>query len=155
MVYVADYKGLRKLKADGTRVWAFDCWGHKSNVVLDGGMVSFFCSKTLYLLGEDGSTLLKRRFKPLASNLVKKDTLFVFATVDKKVFDKLMNEQRNRAKASWKGSGDAASTGDFKSLLEWIINHLIFSDAFYFAIDESTCKFCEYQAPCKNFKYLL
>ena len=44
---------------------------------------------------------------------------------------------------------------DFKSLLEWIINHLIFSDAFYFAIDESTCKFCEYQAPCKNFKYLL
>ena len=86
VVYVADYKGLRKLKADGTRIWAFDCWGQKSNVVLDGGMVSFFCSKTLYLLGEDGSTLLKRRFKPLASNLVKKDTLFVFATVDKKVF---------------------------------------------------------------------
>ncbi len=44
---------------------------------------------------------------------------------------------------------------DFKHLIEWIINHLLFSEKFYFAFDENVCKFCEYQAPCKNFKYLL
>ena len=34
-------------------------------------------------------------------------------------FEKLMNEQKARAKASWKGSGDAkAESGDFKELLE-------------------------------------
>jgi len=29
-----------------------------------------------------------------------------------------MKEQRERAKAAWKGSGDAANEGDFKELLE-------------------------------------
>ncbi|MDX1808751.1 MAG: alanine--tRNA ligase [Sulfurospirillaceae bacterium] len=38
--------------------------------------------------------------------------------VDIETFDKLMNEQRTRAKASWKGSGDASTHGDFKPLLE-------------------------------------
>ncbi len=33
-------------------------------------------------------------------------------------FDELMNEQRSRAKAAWKGSGDEAVHGDFKELLE-------------------------------------
>ncbi len=39
-------------------------------------------------------------------------------TVDTKTFDKLMNEQKQRAKAAWKGSGDSASEGDFKKLIE-------------------------------------
>ncbi|ALV24333.1 alanyl-tRNA synthetase [Campylobacter iguaniorum] len=40
-------------------------------------------------------------------------------SVDEAKFDELMSEQRARAKASWKGSGDAAKeSGDFKSLLE-------------------------------------
>ncbi len=43
----------------------------------------------------------------------------------------------------------------FRNILEWIINHLILSDWFYFAFDEGICKFCEYQAPCKNLKYHL
>ncbi|MFK5882423.1 MAG: alanine--tRNA ligase [Sulfurospirillum sp.] len=38
--------------------------------------------------------------------------------VDAKRFDYLMSEQRKRAKASWKGSGDSAAHGDFKPLLE-------------------------------------
>jgi len=38
--------------------------------------------------------------------------------LDVKTFDELMNEQRNRAKAAWKGSGDADTHGDFKELLE-------------------------------------
>ncbi|KAA6234082.1 alanine--tRNA ligase [Campylobacter sp. LR291e] len=38
--------------------------------------------------------------------------------VDEEKFDFLMNEQKNRAKASWKGSGDKAVNGDFKALLE-------------------------------------
>lgn len=38
--------------------------------------------------------------------------------VDEAQFDKLMNEQKERAKASWKGSGDKAISGDFKELLE-------------------------------------
>lgn len=33
-------------------------------------------------------------------------------------FDAKMKEQRERAKAAWKGSGDAANEGDFKELLE-------------------------------------
>jgi alanyl-tRNA synthetase len=33
-------------------------------------------------------------------------------------FDELMNAQRAKAKAAWKGSGDTATEGDFKSLLE-------------------------------------
>lgn len=40
-------------------------------------------------------------------------------SVDEAKFDELMNEQKARAKASWKGSGDAAKeSGDFKALLE-------------------------------------
>ena len=40
-------------------------------------------------------------------------------SVDSTKFDELMNEQKARAKASWKGSGDAkAESGDFKELLE-------------------------------------
>jgi len=38
--------------------------------------------------------------------------------LDTETFNKLMSEQRQRAKAAWKGSGDAAISGDFKSLLE-------------------------------------
>jgi alanyl-tRNA synthetase len=39
-------------------------------------------------------------------------------TLDSATFDALMDEQRTRAKAAWKGSGDEATNGDFKSLLE-------------------------------------
>ncbi|MDR1284728.1 MAG: alanine--tRNA ligase [Campylobacteraceae bacterium] len=39
-------------------------------------------------------------------------------SVDIKRFDELMNEQKKRAKASWKGSGDKAVHGDFKELLD-------------------------------------
>jgi alanyl-tRNA synthetase len=39
-------------------------------------------------------------------------------SVDVKRFDELMNEQKKRAKASWKGSGDKAVHGDFKELLD-------------------------------------
>ncbi len=39
-------------------------------------------------------------------------------SVDVEKFDELMSEQKRRAKASWKGSGDAIAHGDFKSLLE-------------------------------------
>ena len=39
-------------------------------------------------------------------------------TLDNATFDALMDEQRTRAKAAWKGSGDEATNGDFKSLLE-------------------------------------
>jgi alanyl-tRNA synthetase len=38
--------------------------------------------------------------------------------VDIETFDKLMNAQKAKAKAAWKGSGDEASEGDFKVLLE-------------------------------------
>jgi len=38
--------------------------------------------------------------------------------VDNTKFDELMNAQKAKAKAAWKGSGDAATEGDFKSLLE-------------------------------------
>jgi alanyl-tRNA synthetase len=38
--------------------------------------------------------------------------------VDSEKFDALMKIQRERSKASWKGSGDKASSGDFKALLE-------------------------------------
>ena len=38
--------------------------------------------------------------------------------VDTTRFEALMTEQRTRAKAAWKGSGDAANEGDFKALLE-------------------------------------
>lgn len=39
-------------------------------------------------------------------------------TLDEAKFEELMNEQRSRAKAAWKGSGDEAVHGDFKELLE-------------------------------------
>lgn len=39
-------------------------------------------------------------------------------SVDEAKFDELMNVQKKRAKASWKGSGDKAVNGDFKILLE-------------------------------------
>ncbi|MGB7403885.1 MAG: alanine--tRNA ligase [Arcobacter sp.] len=38
--------------------------------------------------------------------------------VDIETFDKLMNAQKAKAKAAWKGSGDEASEGDFKVLLQ-------------------------------------
>ncbi|EJP74210.1 alanine--tRNA ligase [Campylobacter sp. FOBRC14] len=38
--------------------------------------------------------------------------------VDEAKFDELMSEQKARAKAAWKGSGDKSSKGDFKQLLE-------------------------------------
>ncbi len=38
--------------------------------------------------------------------------------VDTDKFETLMNEQKQKAKASWKGSGDAQNDGDFKQLLE-------------------------------------
>ncbi len=38
--------------------------------------------------------------------------------LDTQTFQKLMDEQRSRAKAAWKGSGDDAVHGDFKELLE-------------------------------------
>ncbi|MDY0124298.1 alanine--tRNA ligase [Sulfurimonas sp.] len=38
--------------------------------------------------------------------------------LDTATFDVLMQEQRSRAKAAWKGSGDEAVHGDFKELLE-------------------------------------
>ncbi len=40
--------------------------------------------------------------------------------VDSVKFDELMKIQRERSKASWKGSGDKAASGDFKALLERI-----------------------------------
>ncbi len=38
--------------------------------------------------------------------------------LDEERFNTLMSEQRNRAKAAWKGSGDSDTHGDFKELLE-------------------------------------
>ena len=38
--------------------------------------------------------------------------------LDTAKFEALMQEQKTRAKAAWKGSGDAAVSGDFKELLE-------------------------------------
>ncbi len=39
-------------------------------------------------------------------------------SVDNAKFDELMNAQKAKAKAAWKGSGDSATEGDFKILLE-------------------------------------
>ena len=41
-------------------------------------------------------------------------------SVDIKRFDTLMNEQKQKAKAAWKGSGDASKEGDFKQILETV-----------------------------------
>ena len=38
--------------------------------------------------------------------------------VNTDLFDELMNAQRAKAKAAWKGSGDSSNEGDFKKLLE-------------------------------------
>ncbi len=38
--------------------------------------------------------------------------------VDEEKFELLMNEQKARDKASWKGRGDKTASGDFKNLLE-------------------------------------
>ena len=38
--------------------------------------------------------------------------------LDTAKFDELMSQQKKRAKAAWKGSGDDAVSGDFKALLE-------------------------------------
>jgi len=38
--------------------------------------------------------------------------------VDNETFDKCMDEQKAKAKSAWKGSGDDASTGDFKTILD-------------------------------------
>ncbi|MCD6489756.1 MAG: hypothetical protein J7K20_03400, partial [Thermodesulfobacterium sp.] len=43
---------------------------------------------------------------------------------------------------------------DFKKLIEWILNHIIISDKFYFPVDDKVCRYCEYKVPCKNYKYL-
>ncbi|EPN1532333.1 alanine--tRNA ligase [Campylobacter upsaliensis] len=39
-------------------------------------------------------------------------------SIDEECFERLMSEQKERAKAAWKGSGDKAVSGDFKILLE-------------------------------------
>ncbi|ELJ1597535.1 alanine--tRNA ligase [Campylobacter upsaliensis] len=39
-------------------------------------------------------------------------------SIDEECFERLMREQKERAKAAWKGSGDKAVSGDFKILLE-------------------------------------
>lgn len=39
-------------------------------------------------------------------------------SVDTDTFDRLMSEQKQKAKASWKGSGDIQNEGDFKQILE-------------------------------------
>lgn len=40
--------------------------------------------------------------------------------VDNEMFDKCMDEQKSKAKAAWKGSGDEANDGDFKAILDEI-----------------------------------
>ena len=46
--------------------------------------------------------------------------------VDLDTFDECMNEQKAKAKAAWKGSGDDANEGDFKTILDEIgINEFI------------------------------
>lgn len=44
---------------------------------------------------------------------------------------------------------------NFKKLIEWILNHIIISDKFYYALDDTVCNYCEYKGPCKNYKYSL
>lgn len=43
----------------------------------------------------------------------------------------------------------------FINFLEWLINHIIFFDKFYFTEYTKTCKYCPYYMPCKNIMYLL
>lgn len=54
--------------------------------------------------------------------------------VDAKKYDELMSIQKERSKASWKGSGDRAASGDFKALLDReLANEFV-------GYEESTCK---------------
>ena len=47
-------------------------------------------------------------------------------TVDMTKFDSCMNEQKTKAKAAWKGSGDDAKDGDFKAILDTVgINEFV------------------------------
>ena len=47
-------------------------------------------------------------------------------TVDNDMFDTCMEEQKAKAKSAWKGSGDEASNGDFKKLLDTVgVNEFI------------------------------
>ncbi|HIP12750.1 MAG TPA: alanine--tRNA ligase [Arcobacter sp.] len=47
-------------------------------------------------------------------------------TVDNDMFDTCMAEQKAKAKSAWKGSGDEASNGDFKKLLDTVgVNEFI------------------------------
>jgi alanyl-tRNA synthetase len=50
----------------------------------------------------------------LTEDMLKSENL----QLDTEKFEELMLEQRTRAKAAWKGSGDEATHGDFKALLE-------------------------------------
>jgi alanyl-tRNA synthetase len=43
--------------------------------------------------------------------------------VDRKTFDTLMNEQKAKAKASWKGSGDSSHEGNFRHILERFVKN--------------------------------
>jgi alanyl-tRNA synthetase len=66
--------------------------------------------------------------------------------VDVEKFNFLMSEQKKRAKANWKGSGDATQTGDFKAILEkfgensFIGYDLLISDAKILAVLDSNFK---------------
>jgi alanyl-tRNA synthetase len=55
-------------------------------------------------------------------------------SVDIERFEALMSEQRERSKASWKGSGDNINEGDFKALLEQ------FGENTFVGYESSTCK---------------
>ncbi len=44
---------------------------------------------------------------------------------------------------------------DFFKLIEWILNHIIISDKFYFSSNDEVCKYCVYKDLCKNYKYLI
>ncbi len=54
--------------------------------------------------------------------------------VDTEKYDELMKIQRERSKASWKGSGDKASSGDFKALLDRNL------DNEFVGYESTTCK---------------
>jgi len=43
----------------------------------------------------------------------------------------------------------------FPLILKGVFSHMLNADVFAFPPDDSVCKYCEYKAPCKNYKYLL
>ena len=43
----------------------------------------------------------------------------------------------------------------FGLVLRGVFSHMLNSDLFAFPPDDSVCRYCEYKAPCKNYKYLL